>query len=439
MMSDGIELLSQKKTVDTLDSLSMGNGSVVNIPKNLSFNTDVVNLDMRGLKNNPYVSETVVESDILSFTIKGDDNNKIEMKDTSSPFIIKMAIRNNSDGIIPVTSCNYWNVTADKWDSRGCIAVRIEGRNLVCECNHLTDFGGNRPKYNAVDPVADASTLRNISWQNMTSLATLMALLNSMILFSIINKWKEHRDMTRIKIIKSFGMSHKKMMEYNANIFNPMKSLFIDEDDFLFNTNHKLFNEKPLFFESLKNNIINDHHWISIFTIGPDNSFTRQMRLVFVYCVLIAGLTTNALFYGQDNTGLIGTLYVGALTTIIITPPTLIFLTSMKYAGDVEQQYKIEKESSYQPWINGNIVDIEMTAIKLPKTVDYQLPYGNAVIIAAIIFYLFCSYLIMLFGIKFTGKQASYWLLSSVISTTTDIIIMQPVQIIAKTVMGTLL
>ena len=440
MISDGIELLSQKKTVDTLSSLSMGNGSVVDIPKNLSLNTSVVNLDMRGLKNNPYVSETVVESDILSFTIKGDDNNKIEMSNTANPFILKMAIRNSSNGIIPVTSCNYWNVTLGEWDSRGCIAVRIEGSNLVCECNHLTDFSGNRPKYNAVDPVGDASTLRNISWQNMTTLATLMTITNSMVILALINSWRDQRDRTRINIIKSFGIVNKKMAEHTSGIFNPFKTLYMEElDDPFFNDDHKMFKERPLFFESLQRNIINEHHWISIFTIGPNNSFTRQMRLVFVYCVLIAGLTTNALFYGQENTGLIGTIYVGAISSIIITPPTLIFLASMKYAGDVEEKYKLEREKAKPRWISGNIVNVDITNTVLRRDSSVEYPYGKTILFGAIIFYLFCSYLIMLFGIKFSGQKASYWLLSSFISTASDVIIMQPVQIVGKTFMSAML
>ena len=159
------------------------------------------------------------------------------------------------------------------------------------------------------------------------------------------------------------------------------------------------------------------------------------MRLVFVYCVLIAGLTTNALFYGQENTGLIGTIYVGTISTIIITPPTLIFLISMKYAGDVEEQYKIEREASPPRWISGNIVDVEISSIVLPHENLVEYPYGKAMIGSAILFYAFCSYLIMLFGIKFSGQKASYWLLSSCISTMTDVIVMQPVQIIVKTLL----
>ena len=78
------------------------------------------------------------------------------------------------------------------------------------------------------------------------------------------------------------------------------------------------------------------------------------------------------------------------------------------------------------------------TFLKITGQSDENLaeyPYGKAILILAILFYAFCSYMIMLFGIKFSGQKASYWLLSSCISTMTDVIVMQPVQIIVKTLL----
>ena len=57
-------------------------------------------------------------------------------------------------------------------------------------------------------------------------------------------------------------MTHKNMTGYSGGLVNSTKSIFIEDDDFIFNRNHKLFDDKPLFFESLHKNITNDHHWI---------------------------------------------------------------------------------------------------------------------------------------------------------------------------------
>jgi hypothetical protein len=105
----------------------------------------------------------------------------------------------------------------------------------------------------------------------------------------------------------------------------------------------------------------------------------------------------------------------------------------MKYAGDVEERYRIEREAAKPTWISGNIVDVEIGPIVLRRENLVEYPYGTSILILAILFYAFCSYLIMLFGIKFSGQKASYWLLSSCISTMTDVVVMQPVQIIGKT------
>ena len=66
----------------------------------------------------------------------------------------------------------------------------------------------------------------------------------------------------------------------------------------------------------------------------------------------------------------------------------------------------------------------------MPK-IDY--PFETAIFIGAILFTLFNSYLIILFGIKFTGQQANNWLITSSITTIHDVILLQPFSILAKT------
>ncbi len=39
-------------------------------------------------------------------------------------------------------SCIYWDTAAGNWSSDGCKAVYADADTMVCECTHLTDFGG---------------------------------------------------------------------------------------------------------------------------------------------------------------------------------------------------------------------------------------------------------------------------------------------------------
>ncbi len=39
-------------------------------------------------------------------------------------------------------SCIYWDTAAGNWSSDGCLAVYADADTMVCECTHLTDFGG---------------------------------------------------------------------------------------------------------------------------------------------------------------------------------------------------------------------------------------------------------------------------------------------------------
>jgi hypothetical protein len=39
-------------------------------------------------------------------------------------------------------SCIYWDITTGNWSSDGCRAAYADADTMVCECTHLTDFGG---------------------------------------------------------------------------------------------------------------------------------------------------------------------------------------------------------------------------------------------------------------------------------------------------------
>ena len=124
----------------------------------------------------------------------------------------------------------------------------------------------------------------------------------------------------------------------------------------------------------------------------------------------------------------------------------------MKYAGEIEKKYKDElglDKNKYLDIIipkNSNFITSSITNYNnLYQSDNFSIrqnncdlskinyPYNYTFLFASFLFFLTCCYIIMLFGIKFTGQKASYWLLSSFISTVSDILVFQPIQIITKT------
>lgn len=414
MKSDNINLLVQKKTVDNMKNMSVSDNVSVSIPENLTLGVSVVDLDLRDIKNNPYSSDVSVESNILSFTIKQDNGGKIKIENTAEPFRLVMNVK-RKNGILPVTSCNYWNDTIQNWDSKGCYASHYENDNLICLCNHLTDFASNRPNYNAVDPVGDFSLLKDISWNNFTTIVIIADMYVILLVMLLCDKYITHRDNQRLSLLKSFNPKIKK-------------------DDFI-----DFFKKKNLY-EVMQEKLLDNHHWYAIFNTNISNIFTRQLRILLVFCILMSALTSNALFFGTDNTSLIRILMAGLITSVIITIPSTIFLISIKHAINIEEKYTEERNIYHQnlkltiPNIyNSRFINMKLTHANSSKNSSkIDFPYINAVIISMIIYMFFCSYLLILFGIKFSSKQADNWLITSAISTTSDIILMQPVQIIGK-------
>ena len=402
--------------------MSINDNTTIDIPLDLELNTTVIDLDLRNLKNNPYHSESnsQVSSDILSFTIKKDNGGKIKINNTKTPFILKMQVK-RINGILPVTSCNYWNEELKEWDSKGCIASKYEGDNLLCLCNHLTDFSSNRPKYNAVDPVGDFAMLKYISWTNLTSVAVLAELYLLYIVIILINQYKNHHNNERQRILNTFGVTINNHLKYQE------------------------WKREEYFFEKLGKNLSKYHHWIAILNGNSNDEFGNQFRITLVFCILMATLTSNALFYGQTNDSFISLVFVSLITSIIITMPIFIFVKIMNITNDYEERYRNErgKNNIFNIDFTGRLVNVKLNNSYTKNTRNtintrnkFEFPFRKVTYIGTFIFIIFTSYLIVLFGIKFTGNQANNWLITSILSTMNDIIILQPITILIKTKLG---
>ena len=58
-----------------------------------------------------------------------------------------------------------------------------------------------------------------------------------------------------------------------------------------------------LFSTNIRNNFFENHLWFSIFARPPGSSFTCCQRLSVAVCLLMTGMTSSTMFFGQVPSG----------------------------------------------------------------------------------------------------------------------------------------
>lgn len=184
---------------------------------------------------------------------------------------------------------------------------------------------------------------------------------------------------------------------------------------------------KPLFYARTAKSLGEGHIWISVFTRPPHNPFTRCQRLTCCLSFLFTAMVTNAMFYQFDQTPTdtfkFGPLVmswtqikIGIQSSVIAIPANLLVIlifrnTKQRSCDDV-----------YEPEENA----------KKPKIPGF-LPYF-------FVYVAWClSLLISLTGAAFTvfyslmwgADISNKWLTSILVSLVQDILITQPIKVLA--------
>merc|ERR1711871_1774999 len=173
--------------------------------------------DMRSSKVDIYqnmaANASKPTSELLTYSQLLLNGNEIQVAHLDEPFSFMLKNKRNDEGKLLVAACRFWDKNTSDWAAYGCIAVKIVGNYTQCNCTHLTDFANAKPKYNAVDPIAGASSLVNISWQNMTAIATIACFLVIYTIWILYSFWLERRDSARMAILMSFGAQEEEIKD----------------------------------------------------------------------------------------------------------------------------------------------------------------------------------------------------------------------------------
>ena len=197
----------------------------------------------------------------------------------------------------------------------------------------------------------------------------------------------------------------------------------------------KLASFKPLFLARTARSLGEGHIWISVFTRPPHNPFTRCQRLTCCLSFLFTAMVTNAMFYQFDctptDTFKFGPLVVsctqikiGIQSSVIAIPANLLVVLIFR---------NTKQALSYDAFNSG-------ATKKKSKASGFLPPF-----FVYIAWYL--SLLISLTGATFTvfyslmwgADVSNQWLTSILVSLVEDVLITQPIKVVALAALLSLL
>ncbi|KAL9952074.1 hypothetical protein ACROYT_G039278 [Oculina patagonica] len=185
---------------------------------------------------------------------------------------------------------------------------------------------------------------------------------------------------------------------------------------------------KPNFYARTARNLGDGHIWISVFTRPPHNPFTRCQRLTCCLSFLLTAMLTNAMFYQFDQTPKdtfkFGPLVmswtqikIGIQSSVIAIPANLVVVLIFRKT---------------KPALSDNeLYDASKNNIK-PKTPGCLPPYFVYVAwCLSLLISLTGAAFIVFYSLMWRADISNQWLTSILVSLGQDILITQPIKVIA--------
>ncbi|KAL9952071.1 hypothetical protein ACROYT_G039275 [Oculina patagonica] len=198
---------------------------------------------------------------------------------------------------------------------------------------------------------------------------------------------------------------------------------------------HQLAAFKPLFYARTARNLGEGHIWISVFTRPPHNPFTRCQRLTCCLSFLFTAMVTNAMFYQFDRTPTdtfkFGPLVVswtqikiGIQSSVIAIPANLLVVLIFRNTKQATS------EDIYDPRQN----------TKKPKTPGC-LPHVFVYVAwcLSLLFSLTGATFTVFYSLTWGADISNEWLTSILVSLSQDILLTQPIKVLALATLLSLL
>jgi hypothetical protein len=288
---------------------------------------------------------------------------------TDAPILIEQPNWRNYTCPAPTLegSCIYWDTTAANWSSDGCRAAYADADTMVCECTHLTDFGG---RIRAI-AASNAALFRSF-----LSIYTLEALKSLWPFYAFFGAWAVTALITLIVLAR---LDRKAATKYLARLYTCteiqelMKAyppdMHLDrcissEEDAVFSATEwptkppaaapkppTGFASRTVFLAKLyAQRFFYQHSYLSVF-FRYDPRLPRIFRAIFIFTSLFHTLFITTLLYGFTHGApaegealppmtvtetVVNTVATSALNVIFMR----IFFTLMNSAGSAEFRWR---------------------------------------------------------------------------------------------------
>ena len=318
-----------------------------------------------GAAKKVHVTTNVMTMQVKPRKGKGGEGSAPSVATGSSTPLVRLALRNNGTVVDGVREredalCQYWDVAATRWASRGMVSVAVRDTHVVCETAHLTDFSGAvmksaTPEVNIVDPVGDAHLLLNYDHTN-AAVPIIVGIFNLLMLFGcIVGAVIDCAARRRAKKEDRFGwrdrhnhrsagardFSHELEFEgervsihlclprwvyscqccgYGLNSWSIQRCGCGCNDSLC-----GLASGGGVICANLRL-IITQHSILSIFCATPTfHPFTRAMRTGLLWIAYLTAFAVEALMWGKDDSRLEQKLRIAIVAALCMSPPLWFF------------------------------------------------------------------------------------------------------------------
>ncbi|XP_041369324.1 polycystic kidney disease protein 1-like 2 [Gigantopelta aegis] len=221
--------------------------------------------------------------------------------------------------------------------------------------------------------------------------------------------------------------------------------------------------------QKLSQDFRNSHIWISIFSKPPTSEFTRLQRLTCALCLLLSAMLTSIMFhgipqddpkdqidYGDFHLSLVD-FVVGIESALLVLPFNLIIIHMFcsiqprhDYSSKPERVRSNDIESTHELLDSGKSsrslrTDLEISfhqkKEKKRKCYQYRLPWYFLYVayFLSITVSVICSYVIMLYGLKYGYHKSVSWLISFLTSFFQSAFVTEPLKVFVVALMFTLI
>lgn len=192
---------------------------------------------------------------------------------------------------------------------------------------------------------------------------------------------------------------------------------------------------KPLFISRASRSLGEGHMWISLFTRPPHSPFTRCQRLSCCLSFLFTAMVTNAMFYQFDkpltDTFKFGPLTmswtqikIGTQSSVIAIPINLLVVL-------------IFRNIKHAPSSNVYVVNPDSNTGKRSGCLPRFFVYIAWVI--CVLISLTGAFFTILYSMQWGAAKSNQWLTSILVSLVQDVLISQPVKVVALATLLSLL